>query len=172
MIWRRAPAVVQQLHSSELLQNNAAPVCRRTGRLKSAFAFSAVLVAQHTHFAFLVPAQPVRAKQPRESVIAGGNRTLARHGGPDQPVNLFHCLDLRLNNTPDSHVNASQGVSSNRVPAFYDPVVLGDERSFQWIYPLPGRKHATIFLPAERSFLDLFNCGSDPPGRGRSLTAD
>ena len=76
MVWRCAPTTFQQLHSSELLQHNAAPVGRRTCRLKSAFTFSAVLIAQHTQFAFLVPTQPVRAKQPRESVIAGSNRRL------------------------------------------------------------------------------------------------
>jgi hypothetical protein len=26
---------------------------------------------------------------------------LPRHGSPDQPVDLFHSLDLRLNNTHD-----------------------------------------------------------------------
>ena len=99
MVWRCVPPIVQQLHSSELLQYNTAPVGRRTRWLKSAFAFSAVLIAQYTQFAFLVPAQPVRAKQPRKSVVDGGNRVPARHSSPDQPVNLFHCLDLRLNNT-------------------------------------------------------------------------
>ena len=99
MVWRCVPAIVLQLHSSELLQYNAAPVGGRTGRLESAFAFSAVLIAQYTHFAFFIPAQPVRAKQPRESVIAGRNRAPLRHGSPDQPINILYGLDLRLNNT-------------------------------------------------------------------------
>ena len=68
MVRGRAPAVVQQFHAPELLQHNAAPVGRRTRRLKSAFAFSSVLIAQHTQFAFLVPSQAVRAKQPRTSL--------------------------------------------------------------------------------------------------------
>src|SRR6187402_1087467 len=107
MVWRCVPViVVQQLHCSEFLQRNAAPVGRRTRRLKSAFAFSAVLTAQYTDFASSVTAQSVRAKQPRESVIAGRNRAPVRHGSPDQPVNLFHCLDLRLNNTHNFHVTA------------------------------------------------------------------
>ena len=73
MVRRCAPTTVQQLHSSELFQHNAAPVGRRTRR--SAFTFSAVLIAQHTQFAFLVSAS-LWAKQPRESVIAGSNRRL------------------------------------------------------------------------------------------------
>ena len=107
MVCRCVPAIVQQqLHCSELLQHNAAPVGRRTRRLKTAFAFSAVLIAQHTQFVFLVPAQPVRAKQPRQSVIAGSNRVPIRYSSPEQTINLFHDLDLRLNNTHDFHVTA------------------------------------------------------------------
>jgi len=70
------------------------------------FAFSPVLIAQPTHFAFLVPAQPVRAKQPWESVIAGRHRAPVCHGSPDQPINFLHCLNLRLNNTHNFHVTA------------------------------------------------------------------
>src|SRR5215203_3059983 len=107
MVWRCVPAIVQQqLHSPEFLQHNAAPVSRRTRRLKTALAFSAVLIAQDTEFAVLVPAQPVRAKQSWESVIAGGYPAPVRYSSPDQPINLFHCLDLRLYNTHQLHVTA------------------------------------------------------------------
>jgi hypothetical protein len=61
MVWRCAPAVVQQLHCAEFLQHNAAPVDRRTRRLKAALAFPAVLLTQYTQFAFPVAAQSVRA---------------------------------------------------------------------------------------------------------------
>lgn len=104
MMGGRAPAVIHQFYAPELLQHDAAPVGRRTRRLKSAFAFSSVLIAQHPQFAFLVPAQPVRAKQPRALVITGGNRALVRHGSPDQFVDLFDCLNLRPDNTHSFHI--------------------------------------------------------------------
>src|SRR3954452_21138267 len=59
----------------------------------------AVLIAQDTKFAVLVPAQPVPAKQSWESVIAGANRAPVRDSSPDQAINVLHCLDLRPNNT-------------------------------------------------------------------------
>ena len=72
---------------------------------------------------FLVPTQPVRAKQPRESVIAGSNRAPVRHSSPEQPINLFHCVDFCFNNPHDFHVTApSSGLRTNA--ALYDPVVL------------------------------------------------
>src|SRR3954451_1213373 len=67
----------------------------------------AVLIAQDTKFAVLVPAQPVRAKQSWESVIAGANRAPVRDSSPDEAINLLHWLDLRLNdNTHHFHVTA------------------------------------------------------------------
>ena len=116
MVRGRAPAVIQQFHVPELFQHDAAPVGRRPARLKSAFAFSAVLIAQHTQFTFFIPAQPVRAKQPRTSMIAGRNRVPVRHGSPDQLVNLFDRLNLRPDNTHYSQSNAPERLSSTGPP--------------------------------------------------------
>ncbi len=62
MIRRSAPHVIDQLYPAEFFQHNTTPVCRRTDRLESALAVTAVLVAQHAKPSFPIPAQPVRAE--------------------------------------------------------------------------------------------------------------
>jgi hypothetical protein len=122
MVRGSVPALFQQFYAAELLQYDATRVGRRTPPAVVRFAFSSVLIAQHTQFAFLVPAQPVRAKQPRTSLITGRNRAPVRHGSPDQLVNLFYCLNLRPDNTHRLNLVHLELSSMDR--PLYDPVVL------------------------------------------------
>jgi hypothetical protein len=43
-----------------------------------------------------VPAQPVGAKQPKQAIIHGFYRLLARYSRPNQPIDLFYRLDLSI----------------------------------------------------------------------------
>jgi len=64
-----SPHVVQQFHALELVKRDAAPVLRRSDRTQTAFAFSAVLVAERSKLPVLVPSEPVRTKQPMAIVV-------------------------------------------------------------------------------------------------------
>ena len=107
MVGRRAPVVLDQLYLIELFQYDAAPVRRRTRRLKPALALSAVLIAENTQLSCLVASQSVRTKQPGPSMILAFDRASARHGSPDQIVDVLNRLDLRLNNSHVRYVTAA-----------------------------------------------------------------
>ncbi len=112
MVGGRAPVVLDQPYLIELFQYDAAPVRRRTRRLKPALALSTVLIAENTQLSCLVASQPVRTKQPGPPMILTFDRTPARNGSPDQTINVLHRLDLRLNNTHDRHLTAA-GIHQN-----------------------------------------------------------
>src|SRR5450631_2821277 len=59
---QRSPRSVQQVHTPELVERNAAPVIRRSRRFQTPLAVSAVLIAKHWELPLLVPSQPVRTK--------------------------------------------------------------------------------------------------------------
>ena len=71
--------------------------------MESALAIAAVLVAQYAELPFPIAAQSVRAKQSMPALLVGFDRLFVRHGSPDQPINLLHRLDLRLD---DPHLNS------------------------------------------------------------------
>ncbi len=102
MVWGGLPRIVQQFHLAQFLENDTTPVLRRPDRPQSALAFAAILVAEHTRLAHAIAAQPVRAKQPREIFIDGADRSLIRYRRPNQPVHVFHRLDLCLDDTHPS----------------------------------------------------------------------
>ena len=75
------------------------PVGRGTHRFESAFALSAILVAQHPKFSGAIPAQSVRTKQAKPLVVDGFYWLFVRYSRPDQLINVLNCLDLCLDNT-------------------------------------------------------------------------
>ena len=99
MVRRGLPCAFEQLHSTEFLQGNTTPVCRRAGRLQSPATLPTILITQHTNPAFVIPAQPVGTEPPIPAVIDGSNWTFALHRRPDQSIHVLDCLDPRLNNT-------------------------------------------------------------------------
>src|SRR5262249_56838438 len=103
MIWGWAPGPFHYFLPAEFLQRHTTPVCRRARRLESALAIAAVLVAQYAELPFPIAAQSVRAKQSMPALVVGFDRLFVRHGSPDQPINLLHRLDLRLD---DPHLNS------------------------------------------------------------------
>src|SRR4051812_43005816 len=111
MVGRRAPAALDQLYLIEFFQYDATPVRRRARRFKPALALSAELITENTQVPGLIPPQPVRAKQPRPSMILPFDGTPARHGSPDRVVNVLNGLNLRLNNSHIRHLTA--GASSS-----------------------------------------------------------
>lgn len=68
------PWPVQQSDRAQLLQCDATPVVRRSGRPQATFALAAVLITEDSQLALAVSAKPVRAKQAPALVIAGRNR--------------------------------------------------------------------------------------------------
>ena len=70
---------------------------------ESAPALTAVLIAEYAEPSLSIPAQPVRAKQSEPLLIRGLDRLLIRHRSPDQPINILHRLDPRLD---DPHLNS------------------------------------------------------------------
>src|SRR5688572_11080237 len=99
MVRRGSPPAFQQFHRPELFKRDAAPVGRRTNRLQTALAFSAVLIAQHSKLPLAIPPQPVWAHESTAVVVHGGDGSSALDRRPNQPVYVFHGLDLRLDNT-------------------------------------------------------------------------
>jgi hypothetical protein len=99
MIWSGLPGIVQQFHPAQFLENDATPILWRPARPQSAFAFAAVLIAEHARLAQTIAAQTVRAKQPRKFLIDGSDRLFVRHRRPNQSVHFFHGLDLCLDDT-------------------------------------------------------------------------
>ena len=112
MVGRGAPRILQQFHPAELLERGATPVGRGTHRFESAFALSAILVAQHPKFSGTIAAQSVRTKQPKPLVIDGFYRFFVRYGRPDQPINILNSLDLCLDNAHSLPIRASPDVTS------------------------------------------------------------
>jgi len=103
MVGRRVPGTFEQLHSAESLQRYTAPVFRRAGRLQSTATLPAILIAQHTNLAVVIPAQPVWAEPPIASVIDSSDRMFANHGRPDQLINVLDRLNPRPDNTHPLH---------------------------------------------------------------------
>jgi hypothetical protein len=61
VVRRGVPRTFQNSYRTESLQRNTSPVRRRTGWLKAALAFPAVLITQHPMLPLLVPAQSMWA---------------------------------------------------------------------------------------------------------------
>jgi hypothetical protein len=99
------------------------PVGRGTHRFESAFALSAILVAQHPKFSGTIAAQSVRTKQPKPLVIDGFYRFFVRYGRPDQPINILNSLDLCLDNAHSLPIRASPDVTSRGID-IYNTVIL------------------------------------------------
>ena len=89
MIGSRSPPVIQQFHVPEFVERNAAPVLRRSHRLETAFAFSAVRIAKHSELPLLIPSQPVRTKPTVAIVINSMDWPMGFHGRAHNPVNIL-----------------------------------------------------------------------------------
>ena len=89
MVGGGPPSTVKKLHVPELIERDAAPVIRRSGRLQAALAFPAILIAKHSELPFLVPPQPVRAKQTMAIVIDSGDWPSALYRRTYRPVNIL-----------------------------------------------------------------------------------
>ena len=100
MIGRGVPCAFEQLHSTEFLQCDAAPVAWRSGGTQSTAALSSVLIAQHPKFPFVVPAQPMRAKPSIMGIIGGANRTLIDHGRSGQLMAISSTVWIFARTTP------------------------------------------------------------------------
>jgi len=87
------PRTVDQLHVSEILYCQTAPVIRCTRRLETANAVAAVLVAQHLEPPTFVPAQQVRTEQPSSSPVECGDRSAVNDRGADLGVSLLRCAN-------------------------------------------------------------------------------
>jgi hypothetical protein len=83
------PRSFQYLHHTESLQRNTSPVGRRTVRLQTTFAFSAVLITQNPQLSLLVPPQSMRTQQPLSTVIHSSYWMPAFHRRPNQTVDVF-----------------------------------------------------------------------------------
>src|SRR4051794_22602870 len=123
-IRRSLPRTAQQLSLPQLFENDATPILRRPHRPQTALALATVLIAQHARLAHTIPAQPVRAQQPRKVFIDSADRLLLRYRGPDQPIHVFHRLDLRLD---DAHLTftIAPATLSRDLSIVYNTVVLG-----------------------------------------------
>jgi len=99
MIGRCVPCLIDQFHLAQFLDSDTAPICRRTRRLQSTAAIARVLIAKHSHLAFVIAAQAMRAQTPFMTAVHRANRTFAFHRHPDQSINVLNRLDLRSNNT-------------------------------------------------------------------------
>ena len=99
MVGSSLPGTVYQFHAAQFLENDATPILRRSDRPQSAFALTAILIAEHARLAQAIAAQPVRAKQPREFFVDGADRPFILYCRPNQPVHLLDGLDLRFDNT-------------------------------------------------------------------------
>jgi hypothetical protein len=83
-----SPSIVKKFHAPELTERDAAPVIRRSRRLQAARAFPPILVAKHSQLPFLVPSQPMRAKQTLAIVIDSGDWASALDCCTYNPVNI------------------------------------------------------------------------------------
>src|SRR5580700_441357 len=101
MVGGGPPSTVKQFHAPKLVERDAAPVIRRSRRLQAALAFPAVLVAKHSQLPFLVPSQPMRAKQTVAIVINRRDRPAGFHCRAHSPVNVV--LPNRAANSRNIH---------------------------------------------------------------------
>jgi hypothetical protein len=112
MIRRRLSGTFQQLYRPEFFQNDAAPIVRRAHGRQTTLARSAVLIAEYAKLMSPIPAQSMRAEQSVALFIGGADRSFIGHRHRDQPINLFHRLDLRFDNThPTFHDTACEAIS-------------------------------------------------------------
>jgi hypothetical protein len=92
-----------------------------THGLKSALALAAILVAGHTELSVRIPAQSMRTKQSRPTLVSSLDRSPVPYVSPYQPVNLLPRLELRRNNRhPFTNTIRKDALCAN---IFYDPVV-------------------------------------------------
>src|SRR5690242_14306845 len=60
VVRRSPPSVIDQFYSAQFLEHKATPILVRARRLKAAVAFSAILVAEHSHLPVAIPSESVR----------------------------------------------------------------------------------------------------------------
>ena len=89
VVWRSVPHAIQQFHTAQLVERDAAPVGRRPRRLQPAFTLPAVLIAKYPKLPVFVPPQTVRTEQARQVVVFTRNRTATFHGLAHNPVNIL-----------------------------------------------------------------------------------
>ena len=124
MVGGGSPQAVQQFHAPELVERDAAPVIRRSHRLQTALAFSAVLVTKHAELPIFVPSQAVRTKQPVAIVINGRDRPSGLHRRAHSPINiLLPTHAARFGNTHHSFRLLGLPLTHGR-SIFYNTVIL------------------------------------------------
>jgi hypothetical protein len=115
MVWSGFPGTLHQFYPAQFLENDATPVLRRPDRPQSAFALAAILIAEHARLPQAIAAQPVRAKQPREFLVDGSDRSSVRHRRPNQPVYVLHRLDLCFDDTHPNFTIPLVALSSHQI---------------------------------------------------------
>ncbi len=89
MVGSGSPHTGQEFHAPEFIERDAAPVIRRSHRLQTAFAFSAVLVAKHAKLPVLVPSKSVRTKQTVAIVVDSRDWPSALYSRAHNPINIL-----------------------------------------------------------------------------------
>ena len=84
-----SPGPAQQFYAAEFIHCNAPPVRRRSRRLQTALAFSAILIAQRSKLPPLIPSQSVRTQQTMPIVINSRDRPPGLHGFAHRLVNIL-----------------------------------------------------------------------------------
>jgi hypothetical protein len=124
MIGCGLPGILQQFDSSQFLQGDTAPVIGRADWAQAALALPTILIAAHSQLFSPIPAQTVRTEQSRALFVDGADGLLAGNRGPNQAIDVFHSLNLRLN---DAHRLSRYRDRSYPIKdkAIYNTVVLG-----------------------------------------------
>jgi hypothetical protein len=99
MVRRCMPAILEQPHSAQFLQNHTTPVCRRTLPVAARSGFRRRTESRAPRLPFPIPTEPVGTVQPVWALVQAFHRSLLCNRIPDQPVNLFDGLNGYLNNT-------------------------------------------------------------------------
>ena len=123
MVRRGFPRTLQQFHRPEFLQDDAAPIRWRAYGRQAALAFATVLIAEHATLAGLIAAQSMRTQQPRTFLLNRLHGLSVGYRRPNQPVDVFHRLNLRFNDTHFTFTIPLETLSSIN-PIFYNTVVL------------------------------------------------
>jgi len=89
MVRSRLPDSLQEFHTIQLVECNAAPVVWRSRHLQTAPACSAILITKYAKLTLLVSSQSVRAEQPQMPVINGGYWPPRLNGLTDHLIVVF-----------------------------------------------------------------------------------
>jgi hypothetical protein len=91
--------------------------------LQTTFALPTVLVTEHATLAGLIAPQSVRTEQPRALLVNRPHGLFVGYRSPNQPVDVFHRLDLRFDNAHLTFTIPLEALSSI-APIIYNTVVL------------------------------------------------